>query len=48
LREYGSRKKSMGIKRSTFVIGADGRVVKATCGVKPADHAARVLAALPA
>jgi peroxiredoxin Q/BCP len=42
---YG--KKSMGIKRSTFVIDADGRVAKAMYGVKPEGHAERVLAALP-
>jgi peroxiredoxin Q/BCP len=40
-------KKSMGIKRSTFVIDADGRVAKALYGVKPEGHAERVLAALP-
>jgi thioredoxin-dependent peroxiredoxin len=44
-RNYG--KKSMGIKRSTFVIDADGRVAKAMYGVKPEGHAERVLAALP-
>jgi thioredoxin-dependent peroxiredoxin len=42
---YG--KKSMGIKRSTFVIDADGRVAKALYGIKPEGHAERVLAALP-
>ena len=42
---YG--KKSMGIVRSTFVIGADGTVVKAMYGVKPNGHAENVLAALP-
>lgn len=42
---YG--KKSMGIERSTFVIGADGNVVKAMRRVKPETHAADVLAALP-
>jgi thioredoxin-dependent peroxiredoxin len=36
-----------GIKRSTFVIDADGRVAKAMRGVKPAGHAAKVLAGLP-
>ena len=40
-------KKSMGIKRSTFVIDADGRVAKALYGVKPEGQAERVLAALP-
>jgi peroxiredoxin Q/BCP len=43
---YG--KKSMGIKRSTFVIGPDGVVTKALYGVKPDGHAELVLAALPA
>ena len=42
---YG--KKSMGIVRSTFVIDADGNVVKAMYGVKPVGHAEKVLAALP-
>ena len=42
---YG--KKSMGIKRSTFVIDADGNVAKAMPGVKPDGHADKVLAALP-
>ena len=41
---YG--KKSMGIVRSTFVIDADGVVVKAMRGVKPDGHAERVLSAL--
>jgi peroxiredoxin Q/BCP len=36
-----------GVKRSTFVIDADGRVAKAMRGVKPAGHAAKVLAGLP-
>jgi peroxiredoxin Q/BCP len=40
-------KKSMGIVRSTFVIDADGIVVKAMYGVKPNGHAEKVLAALP-
>jgi thioredoxin-dependent peroxiredoxin len=42
---YG--RKSMGIKRSTFVIDADGRVAKALYGVKPEGHAELVLEALP-
>jgi peroxiredoxin Q/BCP len=42
---YG--KKSMGIKRSTFVIDADGKVAKAMLGVSPEGHADTVLAALP-
>jgi peroxiredoxin Q/BCP len=37
----------MGVKRSTFVIDADGRVAKAMRGVKSAGHAAKVLAGLP-
>jgi thioredoxin-dependent peroxiredoxin len=41
---YG--KKSMGIKRSTFVIDAGGNVAKAMPGVKPERHADTVLAAL--
>jgi thioredoxin-dependent peroxiredoxin len=43
---YG--KKLMGIRRSTFVIDADGNVVKAFYGVKPDGHADLVLDALPA
>jgi peroxiredoxin Q/BCP len=38
----------MGIRRSTFVIGPDGSVVKALYDVKPATHAADVLALLAA
>jgi thioredoxin-dependent peroxiredoxin len=41
-----SGKKSMGIKRSTFVIGADGNVAKAMLGVSPEDHADLVLSEL--
>jgi peroxiredoxin Q/BCP len=41
---YG--KTSMGIKRSTFVIDADGKVVRALYGVKPDGHAELVLDAL--
>jgi peroxiredoxin Q/BCP len=41
---YG--KTSMGIKRSTFVIDADGNVAKAMRGVKPEGHADKVLAVL--
>jgi thioredoxin-dependent peroxiredoxin len=37
----------MGVKRSTFVIGADGTVGRALYGVKPDGHADRVLEALP-
>ena len=43
---YG--KKSTGIIRSTFVIGEDGRVVKAMRGVRPEGHAGEVLGALAA
>jgi thioredoxin-dependent peroxiredoxin len=43
---YG--KKSMGIKRSTFVIDAEGNVAKAMYGVSPDGHADQVLEALPA
>src|SRR5262245_8364261 len=42
---YG--KKSMGIRRSTFVIDADGNVTKAMRGISPGGHADKVLAALP-
>ena len=42
---YG--KTFMGIERSTFVIDAEGRVVKAMRKVKPDTHAAQVLDALP-
>jgi peroxiredoxin Q/BCP len=41
---YG--KKSMGIKRSTFVIDSNGNVAKAMPSVKPEGHADTVLAAL--
>ena len=40
-------KKSMGIKRSTFLIDRDGNVARAMMGIKPAGHADEVLAALP-
>jgi thioredoxin-dependent peroxiredoxin len=42
---YG--KKRMGIKRSTFVIDANGNVARAMYGVKPEGHADEVLEALP-
>ena len=42
---YG--RKFMGIKRSTFVIAPDGTVAKAMRGIRPAGHAAQVLASLP-
>jgi peroxiredoxin Q/BCP len=38
----------MGIRRSTFVIDADGKVVRALYDVKPATHADDVLAILAA
>jgi thioredoxin-dependent peroxiredoxin len=43
---YGKR--SMGIERSTFVIGADGNVAKAMRRVNPETHADEVLQALSA
>jgi peroxiredoxin Q/BCP len=43
---YG--RKYMGIERSTFVIGPDGRVARVMRKVKPAKHAADVLRALAA
>jgi peroxiredoxin Q/BCP len=43
-RNYG--KTYMGIIRSTFVIDADGKVIKAMPNVKPATHADDVLAIL--
>jgi len=44
-RNYG--KTYMGIERSTFVIDAEGTIVKVMRRVKPESHAADVLAALP-
>ncbi|HVM59578.1 MAG TPA: peroxiredoxin [Verrucomicrobiae bacterium] len=41
---YG--KKFMGIERSTFVIGPDGRITKIFRKVKPAGHAEEVRAAI--
>lgn len=41
---YG--KKYMGIERTTFLIGADGKIRKIFAKVKPAGHAAEVMAAL--
>ncbi|HXA28704.1 MAG TPA: peroxiredoxin [Candidatus Angelobacter sp.] len=41
---YG--RKYMGVERSTFLVGADGRVERAWRKVKPSGHAAEVLAAL--
>jgi peroxiredoxin Q/BCP len=45
-KNFGGRK-YMGIKRSTFVIDADGKLVKAMYNVKPDGHPEKVLAALP-
>ncbi len=42
---YG--KKFMGIVRTTFVIGPDGKIVKVFPKVKVKDHVAEVLEALP-
>jgi peroxiredoxin Q/BCP len=41
---YG--RKYMGVERSTFLVGTDGKVEKAWRKVKPSGHAAEVLAAL--
>ena len=41
---YG--KKYMGVERSTFLVGTDGKIKKIWPKVKPAGHAAKVLAAL--
>ena len=41
---YG--KKTMGIERTTFIIGPDGRIEKIYAKVKAAGHAAAVLAGL--
>ena len=41
---YG--KKVMGIERTTFLIGGDGRIRKIFPKVKPEGHAAEVLAAI--
>jgi peroxiredoxin Q/BCP len=43
---YG--KKVMGIERTTFLIGKDGRIRKIFAKVKPQGHAAQVLAELSA
>jgi peroxiredoxin Q/BCP len=40
-------KSYMGINRSTFIIDRDGKIARAMIGIKPAGHAADVLAALP-
>ena len=41
---YG--RKYMGIERSTFVVGADGKIEKIFAKVKPEGHAAQVLESL--
>jgi len=41
---YG--KKVMGIERTTFVIDENGKIAKIFAKVKPAGHAAEVLAVL--
>ena len=41
---YG--RKYMGIERSTFVIGGDGKIEKIFLKVKPEGHAAQVLESL--
>ncbi len=41
---YG--RKYMGIERTTFLIGPDGKIVKIFAKVKPEGHAAQVLEAL--
>jgi peroxiredoxin Q/BCP len=43
---YG--KKYMGIERSSFMVGADGKIVKIWRKVKPEAHAAEVLGAAKA
>jgi peroxiredoxin Q/BCP len=43
---YG--KKYMGVERSTFIVGKDGKIAKIFRKVKPAGHAAEVAAALQA
>ncbi len=51
MQEYGAwgeksmyGKKTMGVVRSTFVVGPDGRVTRAWYGVRADGHAAKVLA----
>jgi|SRR5215211_7176897 len=43
---YG--KKSVGLKRTTYVIGADGTIVRAVRNVRPDGHSEQVRAALDA
>jgi thioredoxin-dependent peroxiredoxin len=45
-KNFGGRK-YMGIKRSTFVINAEGNVAKVMHNVKPDGHPAKVLEVLP-
>lgn len=40
---YG--KKYMGVERSSFLVGADGKVIKVWKNVKPGEHVAQVLSA---
>jgi len=42
---YG--KKYMGIDRTTFLISPEGKIAAVVNGVKPDEHAAAVLAAMP-
>jgi thioredoxin-dependent peroxiredoxin len=44
--KYMYGKKVVGIERTTFLIGADGRIEKIFPRVKPEGHAAQVLSAL--
>ena len=41
---YG--KKVMGVARTTFIIGEDGKIEKIFTGVKPEGHATQVLSVL--
>ncbi len=43
---YG--RKYMGIERTTFVIGPEGKIAAIVTGVKPEEHAEAVLAAMTA
>lgn len=43
---YGQTKWGIGVLRTTFVIGTDGRIQRVFENVKPQGHAAEVLAAL--
>jgi peroxiredoxin Q/BCP len=46
LRTRPNGEQSMGVQRSTFIIGPDGRVQRVFPQVTPADHAKELLAAL--